>query len=446
MKSAIPARGGTDNAEQTGGFNATITFMLFPREGQPPKSDGFSIAKATHEETGREISLKGAFGPASAGQMIHIISCRWQDDPRYGRFCNVFKIDRAEPVTEVGLVDYFAAMPEISRNTADAIVAALGEDVLSKIDDNPSILNTIKTGPNGLQVDQIELAELAENWIGARNSKKAIAGLTALGIGDSTAAKIVDYFGTDWEAIKDDPYLITDVPEVGFPVADHLAKKQGIKPADPRRLESGVRYVLDQAELDGNICLSREEMLKRAPELLKRKDMNYVPSAEEISIAVEAMIEKGKLWSETSDVDGVERIYTAQQFFIETRLYEKVEELLHDHSIEGTVTPKLSDKAIVTEEQWGSVANCYNERLSILTGGPGTGKTTSLLALLDQLDRDGRSYACMAPTGKASKRMTESTGREASTIIGVSDSLVLSRRPTLKMQAWIPRRSFTKMS
>ena len=397
-------------------FSARIDFVLFPRNGQPANEDGFTIAKATHEGTGEQIVLKGKFGPVHDGELIHIARGAWRDDARYGSFFQVWARSHKDPVTREALQGYLEHLPGVGPVMAAAIIDQLGTDCLAKIDDNPSILLTVNSKRRGIRPQDLD--ELMESWENLRVDRKNMLYLSSIGLGDATAKKVSRHFRRDAvEIIRANPYAMTRVSGVGFKTADAVAQKLGIHSTDPRRLAAGMEYLLEMAENDGHVCLSREEMLRRGPDLLDRGFQK--PTEQELNDAIDAMVAEGRLWTEVHD--GVERVYTTEMFVIETRLYEHLERMLKeseddpDDSIPKYefIVPKAS---MLTEEQWAAVVNARHKRLSLLTGGPGTGKTTTLLELVEDLERKGQTYACLAPTGKAAKRMKESTGRDAQTI------------------------------
>jgi exodeoxyribonuclease V alpha subunit len=390
-------------------FAATILFKLFPRTGSPEKEDGFTIARARHETTGEEVVLKGKFGPVIEGQLIQIDRGAWRHDARYGDFFQVWAVSHEDPVTREAIEHYLANLPGIGDVTAGEIVDQLGIDCLSKVDKDPQLLLSIK----GISKEKLE--EITPVWEELRAERKNLLYLTSLGLGDASARKVSSHFGFSCkDVIESNPYRLTEVDGLGFRQADRIAQSVGIADRDPRRLAAGAAYLLEAAEGEGHICLTREEMLRRAPELLFRG--NYKPSDKEIDDALTKMQDDGLIWAEADAGDGVMRYYTRELYTIETRLLENLDELLSAPRIRPPAFFKQPENSPITVEQWQAVENALTERISILTGGPGTGKTRTLQEVLNQLDKEGQSYVCMAPTGKAAKRMEESTGREASTI------------------------------
>lgn len=389
------------------GFAATILKVLFPRDGE--RDDHFTIAIARNEETGEEITLKGRYGPVCDGQLIQIEQGATRHDARFGDFYQVFKISHEDPVTREAIENYLESLPGVGEKMAALIVDQLGNDCLSKIDRDPSLLLSIK----GISPEKLE--EIAPVWDELRAERKMRLYLSSLGVGDSSAGKIIAHFGPQTQAIlEDDPYRMTEVPGIGFRQTDIIAQKLGISERDPRRLAAGVEYLLEQGENDGHICLTREQMFKKAPPLLFRG--SYQLSEAELEKALATMQEDGRIWAETDEGDGVERYYTREMWAVETRLLEQLEEKLSSPKMRLPAFFEKPANSILTDEQWGAAENVFSEKLSILTGGPGTGKTATLKGVISALEDEDQSYTLLAPTGKAAKRMEEATGREASTI------------------------------
>jgi len=387
---------------------------MFPKKGLPEKEDGYTIAKAHHEGTGEEIVIKGKYGPVVDGQLLKVLRYSWRRDPRYGDYCQIWSVSHEDPITREAVVHYLKNLPGVGDKIAEAIVDDLGPDCLQQIDQDPDLLLRIKASGRGISPAALE--GIKAEWETLRAERKNMLYFSSLGIGDSTGKKIAKHFyGQNMQQmIAEDPYCLCEVDGVGFKIADRVALKMGVGADDPRRAGAGVEYLLQCAERDGHICLSREEVLQEVPKLLDRNGNR--PTAKTIEEGIDKMLSAGRLWSETDTEDQIERFYTREHLIIETRLYEQLETRLNDMPDEPPLGLERREDAVVTEEQWGAVTNGFSERLSILTGSAGCGKTTALKTFLDELDNHNHSYVCLAPTGKAAKRMKESTGRSAQTI------------------------------
>jgi exodeoxyribonuclease V alpha subunit len=392
-------------------FDFTVTVKMFPKRGQPEKDDGFTIAKGNQSTTGREVVCKGNFGPVSVGQTIRVLRWSQKNDSRWGPSIRVWAIEHSDPVSREALISYLEHLPGVGPVTAQAIVAQLGTSCLEQIDRDPSLLLSIDL-PRRISTD---LVELEQSWAGLRAQRKALIYLSELGLGDAQAKRIIEALGDhSEERIKKDPYALTEIQGISFRVADEIAAKIGIGPLDERRLGAGLEYLLAQAENDGHICLERHEVLEAAPELLTRDGKS--PGSDDLEEAMKMMVDNGRLWIEEGP-DGKERVYTTEHYLIETRLYGLLADRMKGvaRDLPARLQEKPADSAL-TDEQWQAVQQSFSERMSILTGGPGCGKTYTLSTVLKEIEGNGEKAVCLAPTGKAAKRMEETTGREASTI------------------------------
>lgn len=429
--------------------HATILKKLFPRAGEPERDTGWTIAKARNEANGETVTLVGTYGPVEEGQPIVIKNDLKKDPPwqdgRYGPEYKVWALDHSDNIlaTRAGLKSYLDNLPGVGDKLADAIIDTFqgagsfdGAAILAHIDEDPTRLNQVR-GAHGHAI-RADLDELVKKWAELREERKEMLFLGSLEIGHSTANRIRKHFrqlGIDpVAAIKHDPYVLVEVEGVGFRIADMAAKSRGVAFDDPRRLVAGLNYVLDEAkDRDSHICLTREQLVKKAPYVLTRDHRR--PTQALIAKAIDDAVAQGRLVSYTDPADGIERVYTTQMYLVETRLYEKLNRLLSHEKLElpAGFDPERPNTSLVTDEQWKATVNCFHEKISILTGGPGCGKTFSLRTTLEELDKQGHKYLCLAPTGKAAKRMSESTGRPASTIhraLGVVGGLTPPRSMT----------------
>ena len=390
-------------------FDATILFVLWPRPGrhQAP-ADGSVICKARREDTGEEVILKGKFGPVADGALITVAEWSRRVDQR-GEHIRVWRIQQSDPVTREALVHYLSELPGVGEKMAEAIIDHFGSNCLAEIDKDPSKLLDVETAA-GRRIPQTKLQDLRDRWEELRADRKNLIFLSSLGLGDATARKVITKFGAmTADVIRENPYALTEVEGIGFRIADRVARKQGIASDDPRRISAGVVHVLDEALSSGHICLRPDEIKAAAPKLL-----GAAATEERVCEAISELEAAGRLVID--EFEGEKRAYTARNYLIETRLYELLEKRLTrtpDHPPAGLERPAGSP---ATDEQWLAVERGLTEPISVLTGSAGTGKTSALKELISACKRHDQSFVLLAPTGKAAKRITESTGEKASTI------------------------------
>lgn len=421
----------------------TIVKIFYPKEGPDGlrwkhEREGeleleYTIAIAYDEENkGQTECLKGPFGPTSEGELI-AVGGSWQDDySPYGkrfnnRFFKVAYLEMIEPVTRSAVTYYLRKMPGIGEAFADAIVEQLGgekvgemfdgRELLKRIDDNPSILSQVRNAAG--RRFPIDYPRLIDRWNELRDTQETLLFLGSLGIGEATAKEIQNAWGKQAiTIIKENPYNLCLIDEINFRMADRLAERLGIEADDPRRLDWGVDYVLSRAEDDGHVCMTREQFFNRAPYLLRRRGkqvpMDLIEQALERMFQSERIIVEEELDEQGNVVS--ERLYSAELYLIENRIHSLLNNRLTRDPFPLPAGWKIDTSNGLTDEQNDGIRMVFEEPISIITGGPGCGKTTSLKGLLDKLDEHKLRYICLAPTGRAAKRMAESTGRPASTI------------------------------
>jgi exodeoxyribonuclease V alpha subunit len=357
---------------------------------------GFAVLDATSDD-GEPVVLAGPLAHVHAGDAMEV-SGTWRDHPRHGRQFQVSDVRIAEPTSDAALLALLGAIKHIGATGAAFLLQRHGSDVLAVVDADPHA--RLREVPG---IGPIRIGPAVAAWREARALRAVRLFLDSHGVPPAVSGRVIRALGADAvDILTVDPYKLTELDGIGFATADALARALGVAADDPRRLAAGVVYVLREAEADGHCFLPRDELRERARRLLGAD-----PDA-----ALEAVAFSGKVVIED------DRVADARLHRIETRLGERIRALLEDEPVHDLELPERPvDRTFVpTEAQWHAVQRALAGRLSILTGGPGVGKTASLRMLVDVL-REGRLRAVLcAPTGKAARRMSEATGAEASTI------------------------------
>ncbi|WP_217924792.1 SF1B family DNA helicase RecD2 [Miltoncostaea oceani] len=387
------------------------------------KDSEFKMMACRVNGAGQDIVVKGHVN-ASEGDRLRISEGKWKFDARYGWSFQISKLDHSDPTDLAGLESYLQSMPGIGPVLARQILDQLGTDCLSKIDQDLDLLRTVKTsGGRGLRA--AELAEIMANWEYLRGERAAMLYLGSLDISNAMASRLYGHYGSAIvEILKTNPYKITEVDRIGFRLADRIGRAAGLPANHPSRLAAGVEYSLEVAESSGHIFMTRDQLHEKAAELL---GLGASARPEEIDAAIGTMSDEHRVIVET--FQGEERIYTAELFEVESSLYELLQNRLPRAPRPGVAQRITMNGFTPTEQQWRAVDSAVAEPVSIMTGGPGVGKTMTLQAMVATLEAKGLTYSLAAPTGKAAKRMSEATGRKAQTIhrlIGF-DALVSSK-------------------
>ena len=359
---------------------------------------------------GSDDTFVGNMPDVSKGDTIEA-SGEYVDHPRFGIQFKVSSYRIVPPADSEGMERYLAsgAVTGVGEKLASRIVSRFGDDTFRIIEEEPERLAEIKG------ISRRKAMEIAAAMEEKKDLRDAMVSMSALGISQSMAVRIYDSYGPGYVGvIRTNPYkLAEDIRGIGFKTADAIAEKQGMDPCSIDRSMAGIMYALSEAQTDGHCYLPAEELLERTAELLG-------PEHGELGYALEEMLHAGKLKR-----DG-DRIYLPAYYFAELScarmLCEKNIPMIRDlpgldDKIDREVRRIAENGGMKTDDlQIRAVRECVKNGLFILTGGPGTGKTTTINMIIEYFVEQGLEVVLAAPTGRAAKRMTEATGYEATTI------------------------------
>lgn len=384
----------------------------------------YTVARLRPNDTGRLfrselVTLVGTLPGLNIGEQVDVTG-EWAAHPQHGRHLKVTSFTPHAPVTPEGLKRYLGSgvIKGIGPKTAERIVAHFGEQTLPVIELEPERLTEV----TGISAHKRDL--IIAGWAQQQDIREIMLFLQSHDVSPGLATKIYKQYGKDSEkTIRENPYVLErDIYGVGFKTADALAVKLGLPRDGVARLMTGIKHALSEAASnDGHCYLPRAELLTRAAGLLD------VPP-EQLEPAVEALKREKEIFIEDAGegCDEEQRVYLAPFLYAEQGTARRLRLLLKARSPLPPVRNAEWDATFAEMErehgirlagsQREAVRLAYSRKVMVLTGGPGVGKTTTLRALLDVLDRRGVDYALAAPTGRAAKRMTEATGRPASTL------------------------------
>ena len=337
---------------------------------------------------------------------------QWKEHKSGERQLAASIVERNLPTTEEGLVSYLSSdqIPGIGPSLAKQIVEKFGTDTLRVLDDDPDRLREVPG------IGKKRLDTIREAWGESTAVRSVMLFLQSHGISPAFANRIYRTYGAKAVAIvQDNPYrLARDVRGIGFRMADAIARKSGIGRADPRRIAAGIFYLLYAAASEGHSFLPEEEVVSRGTELLQI-------SFEQVAARLAVLVESNELVHEMGG-DGVAAIYHTETFISETAVARQVDALAHS----TRRMPTMDAAALAAlESKWGfalhqsqreALLTVMDASFSVLTGGPGTGKTTIIRAIVEFAAKAERPVALAAPTGRAAKRLSEATDSEAKTV------------------------------
>lgn len=392
------------------------------------KENGYTVFSLTTEDD--EVTCVGIVPQIHTGETLEI-GGRWSIHPVYGRQIQVQYYEKSMPTTKSGMEKYLASglIRGIGPKTAKKIVERFGEASFYVIEEKPEQLAEIRglTYEKALQISQIfrEQHEL----------RRAMIFLQGFDVSPAYAMRIYKkYKSRTFDIVKTNPYrLADDIWGIGFRMADKMAAEAGIQADDPNRVKAAVKYVLNQAAANGHCYLPKEELAEQAGQLLGLHPDFVENALRELQV-------DGEIWQE--NLRGVTAVYLNFYFYAEMAVAKRLLELSGERteqSMEKTAREiaavEKQTGVVLAEEQRAAVQEAMSRGVLIITGGPGTGKTTAINTILRILKKEDVEVVLAAPTGRAAKRMTEATGVEAQTIHRLLETSFLSddsRRQTFE--------------
>ena len=361
------------------------------------EDDGYAVLEVQDADSGENFALVGPVAHLSAGERAEV-SGDWQTHSRYGRQLKARGALPLDPADRAGRLAYLTSLRHIGPARAERLLDEHGEGVLGAIAADPEGVFAAVRGLSAAQA-----AAAAESWHASRAIRDLHVQLAPHGLAH-LAAPIHARFGERaLVVLHEDPYRLTEVAGVGFARADKIALAADVPPESERRAQAAAAFALAEAEQQGNTFLPVEELNRRTAKLLGLRPDPDVPSR-----ARGLLLDQGRVYREPTH---------ASELAVAATLAARVAEPPHlDHDPGESPPAAGEDEDELTEEQWAAVRGAFAARISVLTGGPGVGKTACTQAIVAEAARAGVSIALCAPTGRAARRLEEATGHEAQTI------------------------------
>jgi exodeoxyribonuclease V alpha subunit len=387
-------------------LEGTVERLTFQNE-----ENGYTVAKVVPAGKSYEVTVVGTLTGVQVGESVRLRGL-WTSHPKYGRQFEVRSYTVRLPATLEGLRKYLGSglVKGVGPVNASRIVDYFGLETLDVIEEAPQRLREVPG------VGKKRTARIAAAWEEQKQIKEIMLFLQGHGVSTGLAVKIYKKYGDEAIAtVRQDPYrLAKDIWGIGFKTADKIARELGIAVDAPERLRAGLRHTLGTFSDDGHCFAEREALLAAAAELLQ-------VGQEACAVQLDVLLQMEELLVDE------EAIYLPPFFYAEQGVANKIRQLLRHPRDRLALFADLDWEAAfgwldernaftLAPQQREAVRMALTEKVGILTGGPGTGKTTITTAIIQLLQAKGKSVLLAAPTGRAAKRLSEATGLEGKTL------------------------------
>jgi exodeoxyribonuclease V alpha subunit len=366
-----------------------------------------------------EVTLVGKFVAPTPGQVVRATG-RWTNHPTYGEQFQMVSYTTLVPATVHGIEKYLGSglIKGIGPVMAKRLVKAFGKDTLDVVENDSQRLAEVE----GIGEKRVEMIRKA--WEAQKEIREVMLFLQGHGVSSAYASKIYRHYGNQSiDVVKDNPYrLAMDIFGVGFLTADKIATNMGFMKDSPLRAEAGVIYVLSGLGDEGHVYYPYESLVNECAKILEAPRAIVERAVETLSSQRRVTVESADAFqSTTGETDRA--VYLAQLYACEVGAAQRLKTLLTAPSARRKID---TEKAIawvqgvlsisLAPQQAEAVRRAIEHKVMVITGGPGTGKTTIINAILKIFGRLGVPIMLAAPTGRAAKRMSEATGRDSKTI------------------------------
>ena len=394
--------------------------------------NGYTILKCRVKDYSDLVPVVGSLLDANVGSVL-LVEGNWKVDAKYGKQFIAENWEETLPATVYGMEKYLGSglIKGVGPKFAKKIVQKYGVGTFSVIEDNVEILIEVE----GIGNKRVKM--IAESWERQKEVKNIMLFLQEHQVSSAFAAKIYKQYGNDSITVmKENPYkLADDIWGIGFKTADQIAEKLGFGKESFVRLRSGLMYTLSELSNDGHVYAGKQQLIDKACELLEASPETIIMTMDEMLKSEELILEKD-IKKENEDGGEVVAIYLPPFYYAEVGVAGKLKKLasspagdrLYTKLMEARMQTGNDELSVDVELIQDKVGMSYDEiqadairksataKVMVLTGGPGTGKTTTTQGIIAAYRAYGLRVLLAAPTGRAAKRMTEATGLEAKTI------------------------------
>ncbi len=387
------------------------------------EENGYAVYQLSVPGSPDRVTAVGHSAPHMAGEELEL-SGAWVVHPKFGRQFHFEQCKSLTPSSVEGIRRYLGSglIKGVGPRMAERIVEAFGEQALDVLDEEPERLLEVHG------ISQKLLDSIRQSWEAQKEVRSVMLFLQSNGISPSFAAKIFAAYGPDTiQIVKENPYrLADDIFGIGFLSADKVAHNMGVAHDAPRRLDAGVRYVLGQMTSEGHVYAPRDVLAARSAELLGVPEALCDEAVGRAAAEAELVLDRIRLQGEPAEIDAA---YLPAYYAAERKTAQKLSTLMRSDELgdlireTGAVDAEDAAQWVassmgieLSDRQGDALRLALDSKTLIITGGPGTGKTTLIKAIIGVWGLRGLRIQLAAPTGRAAKRMSEATGHEARTI------------------------------
>lgn len=393
--------------------------LIYPSGSAAADRNSFMIAlyrpcEKIQDSAGNTVTQIKAVGYClpTTGNLRYEMQGHWSKNPKHGVQFEVEGYDEVIIPTKEGIIAYLSSgqIKGIGPKTAERIFDAFGLDALEVLDREPERLLTISGISEG------KLKKICDSYLANRGARDVVAFLSPHGITPNRAVRLYKEYGErTMEIVKKHPYQLCEIAGIGFKTADRIAMSMGFDALSTERVDEGILYTLTDAEGKGHLCMEKRDFLKACLKILDTPQL----SEEMVANRAARLLYSGQLVSYQGYV------YRSKTASAEERLADMIHRQLRHRKTQSYADldseidmEERSQKVKFAEEQRKAIKMALTEGLLVITGGPGTGKTLIQKAILNIYRRRNpdKEICCCAPTGRAARRMEQSTGFPASTV------------------------------
>jgi exodeoxyribonuclease V alpha subunit len=393
------------------------------------EENGYTVAQVTPEGRAYTVAVVGSLLEVSPGENLRLHG-QWTTHARYGRQFQVERYDTVLPATAAGIEKYLGSglIKGIGPVTARRIVRRFKLDTLRIIEEEPQRLREVL----GVGVKRVAVIQCA--WEEQKAIKEVMLFLQSHNVSTSHAVRIFKTYGdASIDVVRNDPYrLARDIHGIGFLTADKIARELGLAHDSPQRVDAGIAYTLSQMADDGHVYAPQGELIHESTRILEVLPELVGEGIERLAATQQLHVEPFAYdmpagQPHPSELREERAVYLPPFFYGEVGVANRLRTILHVERsrlafYREAKLPRVLDHLAerdglaLNQGQREAVRTALIHKVTVLTGGPGTGKTTAVRTIIRLLEAKDFSYALAAPTGRAAKRLAEATGREAKTI------------------------------